>query len=88
MAGVPLVIGEAPVEPLKKFEAALRGLHQSVLRHQSSFLLTLRLLLIHAVSIIDFVFEAMPPASIALHQRRCWFTGSSCLASASASRYV
>ena len=61
MTGVPLVVGDAPAEPLQKFLAALRGLHRSVLRHQPSFLLTLRLLLVYAVSIIDFVFEAMPP---------------------------
>ena len=61
MTGVPLVMGDAPAEPLQNFQAALRGLHPSVLRHQPSFLLTLRLLLVYAVSIVNFVFEAMPP---------------------------
>ena len=61
MTGVPLVMGDRPVELLQKFQAALHGVHRSVLRHQPSFPLTLRLLLVYAVSIVDFVFEAMPP---------------------------
>ena len=59
MTGVPLVVGDAPAEPRHRFQAALRGLHRSVLRHQPSFLLILRLLLVYAVPIIDLVFEAM-----------------------------
>ena len=72
MTGVPLVMGDAPAEPLQKFQATLRGLHRSVLRHQPSFLLTLRLLLVYAVSIVFFVFGAMPP-------REQWLSSSQVL---------
>ena len=54
------MVGDTPEAPLKKFQAVLCSL-LSVLRHQPSFLLTLRLLQVYVVSIIDFVFEAMPP---------------------------
>ena len=87
MTGVPLVVGDAPAEPLHKFLAALRRFHRSVLRHKSSFLLTLCLLLVYAISIIDFVFEAMPPreqwlasAQVLVHRlSRPWASVRPCL---------
>ena len=61
MAGAPLVMGEPPSEKLCKLEARLQALRSRVLRLRPSYLLCLRVVRVNALSLTDFVFEAMPP---------------------------
>ena len=61
MAGVQLVMGESPSEKLCKLEAHLRALRSRVVKLHLSYLLCLRIVHVYALSITDFVFEAMPP---------------------------
>ena len=61
MAGVPLVMGEPPSEKLCKLEACLQALRSHMIRLRPSYLLCLRVVDVYALSVTDFVFEAMPP---------------------------
>ena len=61
MAGVLLVMGEPPSEKVCKLEARLRALRSRVVKLHPSYLLGLRVVHVYALSVTDFVFEAMPP---------------------------
>ena len=61
MAGVLLVMGETPSEKLSKLEARLRALRSRVVKPRPSYQLCLHVAHVYALSLTDFVFEAMPP---------------------------
>ena len=61
MAGVPLVMGESPSEKLCKLEARLRAARSRMLRLRPFYLLCLRVVHVYALSVMNFIFEAMPP---------------------------
>jgi hypothetical protein len=66
LAGVPLVMGERATNLLQKVTRRLRAVRAGVMRLQPSYLLSVRIVLGYAVSQLDFVYSACPPAAAAL----------------------
>ena len=60
MAGIPLIPGETPKEPLLKFAKHLSILQATLSRLQPSFVLILRILVTYTLCVVNYVFSAIP----------------------------
>ena len=60
MTGIPLIPRESPKEPLLKFAKRLCILQGTLTCLQPSFVLILRILITYALSVVDYVFSAIP----------------------------
>ena len=60
MTGIPLIPGETPKEPLLKFAKRLSILQGTLARLQPSFVLIMRILITYTLSVVDYVFSAIP----------------------------
>ena len=60
MTGIPLIPGEIPKEPLLKFTKRLSVLQGTLARLQPSFILLPRILITYTLSVVDYVFSAIP----------------------------
>ena len=60
MTGIPLIPGEIPKEPTLKSAKCLSTLQGILQRLQPSFVLMLRILITYTLSVVDYVFSAIP----------------------------
>ena len=60
MTGIPLIPGETPKEPLLKFAKRLSILQGTLTLLQPSFVLIPRILVTYTLSVVDYVFPAIP----------------------------
>ena len=60
MTGIPLIPGEIPKEPTLKFAKCLSILQGTLERLQPSFVLIPRSVITYTLSVVDYVFSAIP----------------------------
>ena len=61
LTGIPLVMGEHLTPQIAKAEASLAKIERALYHLRPAYVLVLRIVLAYVVSVLDYVYEAMPP---------------------------
>ena len=69
MTGIPLIPNEQPQTAIEKFATRLKVLQGSLGRLQPSLILVLRIPITYTISVVDYVFSAIPVHAEQVHQQ-------------------